>query len=65
MLRGEMPSVRNVLVVGGGTMASQTALSGHRVGEGPEPSATLREKVERGELGRTTGRGFYDYGEGK
>jgi 3-hydroxybutyryl-CoA dehydrogenase len=35
----------------------------HRLGEGPEPSRTLREKVERGELGRKTGRGFYDYGE--
>ena len=32
-----------------------------RLGEGPEPSRVLRQKVERGELGRKTGRGFYDY----
>jgi 3-hydroxybutyryl-CoA dehydrogenase len=37
----------------------------HRLGEGPEPSRVLTEKVERGELGRKTGRGFYDYSEGK
>jgi 3-hydroxybutyryl-CoA dehydrogenase len=27
----------------------------------PEPSPLLREKVERGELGLKTGRGFYDW----
>ena len=33
----------------------------HRQGEGPEPSRVLKEKVEKGELGRKSGRGFYDY----
>jgi 3-hydroxybutyryl-CoA dehydrogenase len=33
-----------------------------RVEGGPGAPATLREKVERGELGRKTGRGFHDYG---
>ena len=33
----------------------------HRLGEGSEPSRVLREKVERGDLGRKSGRGFYDY----
>ncbi|HVD02116.1 MAG TPA: 3-hydroxyacyl-CoA dehydrogenase family protein [Candidatus Dormibacteraeota bacterium] len=37
----------------------------HRLGEGPEPSRVLREKVDKGELGRKTGRGFYEYPEGK
>jgi 3-hydroxybutyryl-CoA dehydrogenase len=33
----------------------------HRQGEGPEPSRVLRDKADRGELGRKTGKGFYDY----
>jgi 3-hydroxybutyryl-CoA dehydrogenase len=37
----------------------------HRLGEGSAPPAVLREKVERGELGRKTGRGFFDYGEAR
>jgi 3-hydroxybutyryl-CoA dehydrogenase len=36
----------------------------HRLGEGPPPSRLLVEKVERNELGRKTGRGFYDYSAG-
>ena len=33
----------------------------HRLGEGPAAPALLRRMVERGELGRKSGRGFYDY----
>ncbi len=36
----------------------------HRLGEGPAPSSILKEKVRRNELGRKTGRGFYDYSAG-
>ena len=32
-----------------------------RVEGGPEAPALLKEKIERGELGRKTGRGFHDY----
>lgn len=38
-------------------------LDRHQRGEGPPPRETLRRKVEAKELGRKSGRGFYDYGE--
>jgi 3-hydroxybutyryl-CoA dehydrogenase len=33
----------------------------HRLGEGPPPPEVLTEKVEKGDLGRKTGRGFFRY----
>jgi 3-hydroxybutyryl-CoA dehydrogenase len=33
----------------------------HRLGEGPEPSRLLKEKLDRGELGRKAAKGFYDH----
>lgn len=33
----------------------------HERGEGPPPRKTLQEKVDRKELGRKTGKGFYSY----
>lgn len=33
----------------------------HERGEGPPPRRTLKEKVDRKELGRKTGKGFYTY----
>jgi len=32
-----------------------------RLEGGPGAPAALRERIERGELGRKSGRGFYDY----
>jgi len=33
----------------------------HRLGEGPDPPEVLRRHVEKGRLGRKTGKGFFDY----
>jgi 3-hydroxybutyryl-CoA dehydrogenase len=33
----------------------------HRLGEGPEPPGLLRELVQKGRLGKKTGRGFFEY----
>jgi 3-hydroxybutyryl-CoA dehydrogenase len=33
----------------------------HRLGDGPEPPQMLRELVEKGRLGKKTGRGFFEY----
>ena len=34
----------------------------HRLGEGPDADELLKDKVERGELGRKAKKGFYEYG---
>jgi 3-hydroxybutyryl-CoA dehydrogenase len=33
----------------------------HRLGEGPPAPRVLAEKIEKGDLGRKTGRGFFEY----
>jgi 3-hydroxybutyryl-CoA dehydrogenase len=33
----------------------------HRLGDGPEPPAILRDLVDKGHLGKKTGKGFFDY----
>jgi 3-hydroxybutyryl-CoA dehydrogenase len=46
-------------------IAYQAKLARHAVSNDPRdlPSRTVTERYERGDLGRKTGRGFYDYGE--
>jgi 3-hydroxybutyryl-CoA dehydrogenase len=36
----------------------------HRLGEGPPAPRVLAQKIEKGELGRKTGRGFFEYRSG-
>jgi 3-hydroxybutyryl-CoA dehydrogenase len=36
----------------------------HRLGEGPPAPRVLAQKIEKGELGRKTGRGFFEYPSG-
>ena len=61
-----MTEPRRVLVVGAGTSRGVRRAGGAPanaiLASNSSSIVILREKVERGELGRKTGRGLYDYG---
>jgi len=40
-----------------------TARDRYLAGEGPEPALTVTERIQAGNLGRKTGKGFYEYDE--